>query len=186
VDRPDDVDELAELERVAHRGSDGRGLSDLEDLSDLDSLSDLESLSDLGGLSHQGRSVGSDDSMRHPVETFDPLLRDLVAWGLVDRDDDGAGAWRLVDAAQRRLSELVAVSGKRSAESLLYFDHLCSRCHRRELTRLIGGSYVCAPCNDATLDEEMRVDMPEVGERRQRQARRRKRGRMDESGPMAS
>jgi hypothetical protein len=43
----------------------------------------------------------------YTVETFDPLLRDLVGWGLVTgREGRTRTPWRLVAAAQRRLDEL--------------------------------------------------------------------------------
>jgi len=127
-----------------------------------------------------------DGPSRYPIETFDPLLRDLVSWGLVERDESAAGSWRLVDAAQRQLTEIVASTGPLSAESMLYFDHLCARCHQRELTRLVDGSYLCNSCTDAIRAEAMITDEPEVSERRQRLTRRRRRPRVEESGPIAS
>lgn len=130
--------------------------------------------------------VPAADGPKYPIDTFDPLLRDLVSWGLVERDEGGAGSWRLVDAAQRRMTELIAANKPRRADAVVYFDHLCWRCHRRELTHLIDGDYICNECREKVREEQMAVELPEVSERRQRPLRSRRRGRIEESGPMAS
>ena len=50
----------------------------------------------------------------YPIETFDPLLRDLVCWGLVTRQEGATEAsWQLVPAAQKRLDELRPVGAPR-------------------------------------------------------------------------
>jgi hypothetical protein len=82
----------------------------------------------------------------YPIETFDPLLRDLIGWGLVERQDGNAGTpWQLVPTAQRRLDELLPnpVPG---AGAVVYLNRLCADCHQRGLTRLHGESYVCDGC----------------------------------------
>jgi len=88
-----------------------------------------------------------------PVERFDPLLRDLVAWGLVTATPDttaGRGtakaSWRLTDAAQRRLSELVKPTRPLNPDQLVYLDHHCARCRVRGRTRLRDGLYLCDDC----------------------------------------
>ncbi len=146
---------------------------------------------------------------QYPVRTFDPLLRDLITWGLVERRDPedsgipadfdyvddpvgadspgniGAPGWRLSDGAQQRLSELVAGSVVPGPERLVYFDHLCARCHHREPTRLYAGLYLCGPC----LDEEraeVPSELPVVTSPRRRLPRRRRRTGVEETGPLAS
>lgn len=77
---------------------------------------------------------------------FDALLRNLLAFGLVERDPSGSRpAWRLSDEAQERLEHLGTpppVAGE-----LLYFGHRCSACGEHRPTRLRGGSYVCERCS---------------------------------------
>ena len=80
----------------------------------------------------------------HPIERFDSLLRDLVRWELVARHETKTRAsWQLVPAAQRRLDELL--SGH-VAKADVYLDRICADCHRRELTRRRGETYVCDDC----------------------------------------
>jgi hypothetical protein len=83
----------------------------------------------------------------YPIETFDPLLRDLVGWRLVERQDGSAGTpWQLVSAAQRRLDELFPTEGA-GARAVVYLDRHCADCHQRGLTRLEGESYLCDSCS---------------------------------------
>jgi len=83
----------------------------------------------------------------YPIETFDPLLRDLAYWGLATRSETARGSsWRLVDAAQHRLNELVRTAGPVAVESVLYLDHWCERCHDHGPTRLREGRYLCDAC----------------------------------------
>ena len=83
---------------------------------------------------------GSQDSTR-----FDALLRNLLAFGLVEHDrSTTSDAWRLSDHAQSRLDPLDApqpVVGE-----LLYFGHRCAACGEHSPTRLRGGAYVCDRC----------------------------------------
>jgi hypothetical protein len=79
----------------------------------------------------------------YPIETFDPLLRDLVGWGLVERQD--ATAWRLVASAQRRLDELLPTRAPGSG-AVVFLNRRCADCQKRGLTRLRGESYVCDGC----------------------------------------
>jgi len=82
-----------------------------------------------------------------PVERFDPLLRDLVAWGLVTPTTGAAKAsWRLTDAAQRRLGELVKPARPLNPDQLVYLDHHCAQCRVRTRTRLRDGLYLCDDC----------------------------------------
>jgi hypothetical protein len=91
---------------------------------------------------------GKETAMRFqwPIERFDPHLRDLVYWGLVERRGTNAKApWQLVPEAQRRLDELQAFTVPDAAADV-YLDHRCADCSRRGLTRLHGDSFVCDTC----------------------------------------
>lgn len=79
------------------------------------------------------------------IQTFDPLLRDLIAWGLVS--SDGA-RWELSEHAQLRLTELAQNSGPWPAEQTVYFGHRCTECGTKALTRLHDGVHVCGTCLD--------------------------------------
>jgi hypothetical protein len=93
---------------------------------------------------------------QRPIENFDPLLRDLAAYGLATKDPDEGHGWQLSEAAQSRLNELH--DARRAAvkpENLVYLDHLCARCHSRGLTRLRDGAYLCDGCaSQAAEDSE--------------------------------
>jgi hypothetical protein len=129
-----------------------------------------------------------DDMPRYPVETFDPLLRDLVVWGLVEREEDadGSATWRLSDDARHRLDDLAPVGRPPVPDRLVYFDHLCARCHRRKPTRLQAGDYLCASCLELERAVAARVDLPEAGRSRRWASRRRRRAGVEETGPLAS
>lgn len=88
----------------------------------------------------------------HRIETFDPLLRDLASWGLVERDPAAAEpTWVLSPEAQRRLDELVRPAEPVSVEQLVYLDHSCADCHGRRPTRLRQGLYLCDACSERRL-----------------------------------
>jgi hypothetical protein len=88
------------------------------------------------------------EAERHyPIETFDPLLRDLVGWGLVERRDTEAGApWQLVPNAQQRLDELLGPARVSGIGADIFVNRLCGDCHQRRVTRLRGERYVCDRC----------------------------------------
>lgn len=89
-----------------------------------------------------------DDAGAAELERFDPLLRDLITWRLVEKESGSEGAaWRLTDPVRRRLEQLSP--RPIAAEKLLYFDHRCVRCGRRRVTRLRGGHYVCDACSES-------------------------------------
>ena len=83
------------------------------------------------------------DNQRHSIERFDPLLRDLVGWGLVERQAGNAKRWQLTPAAQQRLNELVPSV---AVAADIYLDRVCPDCHERRLTRRHGDSYLCDRC----------------------------------------
>ncbi|MFZ0666818.1 MAG: hypothetical protein WAM97_13780 [Acidimicrobiales bacterium] len=83
----------------------------------------------------------------HAIKTFDPLLRDLVGWGLVTRAKDGSGRWVIAEHAQRRLDELVHLVSPIDAHNIVYFNRKCALCHQQTPTRLRDDRYLCDPCN---------------------------------------
>jgi hypothetical protein len=82
----------------------------------------------------------------YPIQTFDPLLRDLVCWGLVARQEGTTGTpWQLVPTAQQRLDELLP-TGAPGAVAVIYLGHLCADCHQRGTTRIHEECYLCDSC----------------------------------------
>ena len=82
----------------------------------------------------------------YPIETFDPLLRDLICWGLVIRQEGTTDApWQLVPAAQQRLAELQPTSPPHAA-AVVYLDHRCADCRQRGPTRMHEECYLCERC----------------------------------------
>ena len=81
-----------------------------------------------------------------PIETFDALLRDLLAWDLVVPTGADSDSWRLVARAQERLEELVITKGPWPAERTVYFDRRCADCGKRQLTWMRDGQHMCDPC----------------------------------------
>ena len=101
------------------------------------------------------------------IHTFDPLLRDLITWGLVASDGE---RWELSERAQRRLSELAAASGPWPAEQTVYFGHHCHGCGLKALTRLRDGAYVCDTCwdkrDERDVDDRVTPHRPRILPRR--------------------
>jgi hypothetical protein len=87
------------------------------------------------------------DVARQPIERFDPLLRELARYALVVRDEADDVSWRLSEAAQARLDELLGHGVEPVLpEKLVYLSHHCADCHTRALTRLRDGRYLCDAC----------------------------------------
>jgi len=119
----------------------------------------------------------------YPIKTFDPLLRDMVTWGLAVRSGTGARpAWRLSEEAQRRLNEVVPAKGVADGDQLVYLNHRCADCHLWGLTRLIDEVYLCQGCSERRAiepGENERLATPAV-----RYTRWRRRRRVEELGPL--
>ena len=82
----------------------------------------------------------------YPIETFDPLLRDLAYSGLATRSETQTGSsWRLTKTVQHRLNELVRTTDPVDAERLIYF-HRCALCNEHGPTRLRQSDYLCDSC----------------------------------------
>ncbi len=113
-------------------------------------------------MSERADSTGSEQQGPRPVEAedpallrFDPMLRALMTFGLVEQDHDGADdasvQWRLTAAAQRRLQALVSPAPP--AEKLIYFGHRCGACGEHAPTRMSSGRFLCDACRTAPVDE---------------------------------
>lgn len=122
---------------------------------------------------------------RPAVATFDPLLRDLVLWGLVHQvaGDDGL-TWQLRPEVQDRLAEVVAARGTPPADRLLYLGRHCITCGKRALTRLSPRGYVCEACLLSEANRQAVVGAVEPPPDRQPKRRHsRRKGRGNEGAP---
>ena len=82
-----------------------------------------------------------------PIKTFDPLLRDLLYWGVLVRVDEPSGTrWQLSERAEERLNEIATESRAFSAERMVFLDRRCGECGLRLLTRLHDARYICDAC----------------------------------------
>ncbi len=125
-----------------------------------------------------------DDGRAYRIESFDPLLRDLVEWGLAARTEtDGTASWQLSERAQRRLDEIIKPVGPLALERLVYLDHLCADCHFRGRTRLNDGIYLCDACLELRLTA---VAEPEPATRRRPWRRHRVETKSDTGGEGAA
>ena len=79
---------------------------------------------------------------------LDPLLRELLAFGVVEPDPT-EGGWRLVGQAQRRLDLLAAPPPP--AEKVIHFGHRCVSCGEVRPTRSRPQGFVCDPCGAASM-----------------------------------
>lgn len=76
---------------------------------------------------------------------LDPLLRELMAFGLVEKRAEGEGdRWELTSAAQRRLTALDRPVPDQS--SMYFVGHRCDRCRDHTVTRRVGTAHLCARC----------------------------------------
>ncbi len=95
------------------------------------------------------RTVEAEDPV---ISRFDPMLRSLLAFGLVEADgDDGTAQWRLVPAVQRRLQSLVSPAPP--ADKLIYFGHRCGSCGEHAPTRISSGTFLCDACRTTPVEE---------------------------------
>ena len=90
-------------------------------------------------------------TQKYPVERFDPLLRDLLAYGLIEAEDEDR--WVLVPEVQRRLSALLAMQ-RPSTAAVLHIGYPCARCHASGITRLHEGRHLCDACIEQVFAEE--------------------------------
>ena len=82
-----------------------------------------------------------------PIDRFDPLLRDLLTWGLIVPTQSGeAPRWKLAEAAEERLCELAAGADPGPPEMVVRLGRRCAKCQDRRPTWLRGGAYICEAC----------------------------------------
>ncbi len=90
---------------------------------------------------------------------FDPMLRALVTFGLVEPDaadggDHPSTGWHLIPAVQHRLESLVAPTPP--ADKLIYFGHRCASCGEPGPTRMQSGVLLCDSCRQVAGERELR------------------------------
>lgn len=102
----------------------------------------------------------------HPIERFDPLLRNLLSWGLVERNADGG--WCLRPETHERLDLLAHVTGNDVVSEVVYFGHNCAGCRTSGMTRLRDGVYLCDPCRRAADLAAVATPLPAPKEGKQR------------------
>lgn len=105
---------------------------------------------------HTQKKRGGMDQPHYRIDRFDPLLRDLLWWGLVRREEPSEGAegrgapddgqWVLSQEAAQRLTELAARVARPQTGQVLYLDRKCADCHQRVPTRLVEDLFLCDTC----------------------------------------
>lgn len=95
------------------------------------------------------KAPDASDELSRRIEQFDPLLRDLTAWGLVKRVEASTSPrWELSPQTQERLDQLADAAHAVDPGQLLYFGHRCAQCNVRGGTRLHEGRHLCDRCLD--------------------------------------
>lgn len=101
--------------------------------------------------------------LAHPAERFDPLLRNLLEFGLVDEAD---GVWTLHPEVAQRLSEL-ASTRRPGVTPMVRFNHHCDGCRTEGTTwRYAGNRYLCAQCFGEVQERDQTTAAPTPGSRR--------------------
>jgi hypothetical protein len=95
------------------------------------------------------RSLQPFDDPKRRLDLLVPLLHDLVAWDLVQRDVDGNFVLR--QDVQDRLSALTVDRPLRSAE--VFVGRKCQVCGLVRLTRMVDGVRTCSPCATPAIVE---------------------------------
>lgn len=104
----------------------------------------------------------------HPIERFDPLLRNLLAWCLVDQDDDGR--WSLRPEVGQRLTQLTELTRHDAPSEVVYFGHACATCRANGLTRLRDGRYLCDGCRRAADLAAVATPLPKPRDQKSRRS----------------
>jgi len=105
---------------------------------------------------------------RHPIERFDPLLRNLLAWGLVEEAEDGS--WSMRQDASARLTQLGQLTRRDAPSEVVYFGHACAICRSNGLTRRIGERYLCDGCRRTAEVAAVATPLPKPSERKARRS----------------
>jgi hypothetical protein len=100
----------------------------------------------------------------HPIERFDPLLRNLLGWGLVE--EGGDGKWVLKTEASERLGSLARLARRPETSAVVYFGHFCAQCHASKPTRLLEGRFLCDACRRAAVEDPAPAEPAEREQRR--------------------
>jgi len=108
----------------------------------------------------------------HPIERFDPLLRNMLAWNLVEETE---GGWVLRPEVADRLNGLARYTRRDQPSEVVYFGHICAGCKSNGLTRLRDGSYLCDECRKAADLASVATLLPEPEARRARRFSRSRR-----------
>jgi hypothetical protein len=120
------------------------------------------------------RSVRSDvDEFGWQLDRMGPLLRDMVAFGIVVRDEHGV--FVLHEEVQRRL----AASSSRlnhPATAAVFVGRSCQRCGASGVTRLVEGARLCAACQSTPAVVAVVVDQAPAGHEHHRRWRLRPTG----------
>lgn len=93
------------------------------------------------------RSLRAVDDPRVRIDRLVPLLHELVACGLVMRDEDGGFVLR--QDVQDRLALLT--SDRPDREAQVYVGRKCQQCGRVALTRTVGDTRICSACHQAAV-----------------------------------
>ncbi len=109
----------------------------------------------------------------HPIERFDPLLRNMLAWNLVEQTE--GGGWALRPEVAARLNGLARYAKADQPTEVVYFGHVCAGCKSNGLTRLRDGQYLCDDCRKAAELAAVATLLPEPeGHKTKRFSRSRK------------
>jgi hypothetical protein len=107
----------------------------------------------------------------HPIERFDPLLRNLLSWGLAYELEDGT--WALRPEVAERLSRLAQLTRRPETAAVVYFGHFCAACRTAGPTRMHDGRYLCDACRRASVQGPGRGEEPAEREPRRQGGRHR-------------
>ncbi|MDA8318048.1 MAG: hypothetical protein M0010_23205 [Actinomycetota bacterium] len=123
----------------------------------------------MAGATTKGESEKMDE---HPIEQFDPLLRNMLTWDLVQ--ETGDGRWDLRPDVAERLATLARYTNRSEPSEVVYFGHVCAGCKSNGLTRLRDGMYLCDECRRAADLSSVATLLPEPERQRPRRFRSRK------------
>lgn len=123
----------------------------------------------MAGAATKGEPEKMDE---HAIEQFDPLLRNMLTWGLVQ--ETGDGRWDLRPDVAERLTALAGYTKRSEPYEVVYFGHPCAGCKSSGLTRLRDGMYLCDECRRAADLSSVATLLPEPELHKPRRFRSRK------------
>ena len=113
----------------------------------------------------------------HTNGHLDPLLRELLDFGVVELDPD-EGVWRLSESARVRLGQLAVPHPP--TEKIVYFGHRCTSCRQVRPTRLRAPGYLCDECLRSGPVPGWSGELPQAGPLPQAEALRAKAAQTDQ------